>query len=392
MIGGLRIVKISIIAVPVMLLVLHIGSLHASEEQQKHVTHVDKHITHEEGPALQNGLNIAAGMTSVVQGTSGNDKNATPGEDVIDGNYSVDLEVSSAMGENGEAFFALEVGNGTGLTEELDTFWGFNADAGPESKVEIAEMWYEHRFRDGMIIFTAGEVDLTNYFDGNEVANDETTQFLSDGFINDLTAEFPSGPGARLTVSPDELIEISVGFQSDGWEDMDKNAFLIAEADIKPIFNELAGTYRLYAWANKGDHTDANDPTKTEESGSGFGISADQQIMNNVSIFGRYGMRNDDIAEYEFDKAWSAGVAMGGSMWGRESDVIGVAYGRAMSADHYKSTITNPADEGHFEAYYRVTINDQLAVSPDIQVVTNAKGDEDFENVIIGSVRGQFTF
>ncbi len=384
--------KISIIIAVLVLIIVQFRTAHASGEQHEHDQHVDKHITHAEGPAIANGLNIAAGMTMVGQGTSGNDGNVPPEEDVIDGNFSVDLEISSSMSENGEAFFALEVGNGTGLTEELDTFWGFNADAGPGSTVEIAEMWYEHQLKEGMVTFTAGELDLTNYFDGNEVANDETTQFLSDGFINDITVEFPAGPGTRLTFSPDEMIDISFGAQSDGWEDIDEKAFLIAEADIKPSFNELQGNYRLYVWTNRGNHTDANDAAKTEENGSGYGISADQQVMDNLSLFARFGKRNDDITEYEFDMAWSAGLALGGSMWGRDNDIFGIAYGKAMSADHYENTLTNPADEGHFETYYSTVVNEHIAVTPDIQVVTNAKGDDDFETVVIGSVRAQLTF
>ena len=38
--------------------------------------HVDKHITHAEGPALMDGLNIGAGITMVGQTTSGNEENS----------------------------------------------------------------------------------------------------------------------------------------------------------------------------------------------------------------------------------------------------------------------------------------------------------------------------
>ena len=327
----------------------------------------------------------------VGQGTSGNDENAT-GDDVIDGNISADLEISSQLGENGSAFIALEAGNGTGLAEELDTYWGFNADAGPDTTVDITEAWYEHQFAGGMYTFTIGELNLTNYFDGNEVANDETTQFLSDGFVNDLTAEIPGGPGVRLTISPIEMLDISIGAQSPDWEDLDKKTFLIAEADIKPNIGGRQGNYRLYVWTNRGDHTDASDAAKTSENGAGFGISADQQVLDFLTLFARYGTRSDDLTEYEFDTAWSGGAAISGSLWGRDDDVVGVAYGRAILATHYKNTLTNPEDEGHFEAYYSLALNEHVAITPDIQVITNAKGDGDFKTVTIGSIRGQVTF
>ena len=374
-----------------------------TEERQNWASHVDKHITHAEGPAFVDGINIAAGITMTGQGTSGNDENTTA-DDVIDGSISADLEISTKMGENGEAFIAFEAGNGTGLAEEFDfnadgksdLYWGFNADAGPDSAVEFTEAWYEHTFADGMVILTMGELNLTNYFDGNEVANDETTQFLADGFVNDPAVEFVGGPGVRVTVSPAEIIDISVGAQSDGWEDVDEKGFLIAQAYIKPKFGDLQGNYRLYVWTNRGDHTAAGDASKTEENGTGFGISADQQVLDFLTVFARLGFRDDDLTEYEFNTAWSGGAALSGTLWSRDNDVMGLAYGRAMLAYHQEDTLktagTKPGDEGHFEAYYNLVLNEHVTISPDLQVVTNAQGDDDFKTVVISSVRGQFTF
>jgi carbohydrate-selective porin OprB len=372
-------------------------------EHQDWATHVDKHITHAEGPAFVDGISIAAGVTMSAQGTSGNDENAAA-DDAFDGSISADLELSTKMGGNGEAFIALEAGSGTGLTDEFDLngdgesdlYWGFNADVGPDSTVDMTEAWYEHTFADGMVILTVGKLDITNYFDGNEVANDETTQFLTDGFVNDPTIEFIGGPGVRLTVSPSDIIHISIGAQSDGWEDLDEKSFLIAEADFKPKIGELQGHYRFHVWTNRGDHTDAGDASKTGEHGVGFGISADQQVMDFLSLFARLGMRDDDLTEYEFDTAWSGGTAISGSLWNRSNDILGLAYGRAITANHRKDTLRasgkNPGDEGHFEAYYNLVLNDHVTISPDLQVVTNAQGDKDFKTVVIGGVRGQFTF
>lgn len=374
-----------------------------SADKQDWATHVDKHITHAEGPAFVDGINIAAGITMTGQGTSGNDEN-TSADDVIDGSISADLEISAIMGDHGEAFIAFEAGNGTGLAGEFDfnadgeadLYWGFNADAGPESTVDITEAWYEHTFAEGMVMVTVGELDLSNYFDGNEIANDETTQFLADGFINDPAIEFVGGPGVRLTVSPAEIINLSIGAQSDGWESLDEKGFLIAEADIKPKLGDLQGNFRFYVWTNRDDHTDAGDASKTTENGLGFGISADQQVLDFLTLFARLGIRDDDLVEYEFDTAWSGGAALNGNLWNRDNDVLGLAYGQAMLADHQEDTLkaagTRPGDEGHFEAYYNLVVNEHVTISPDLQVITNAQGDDDFKTVVISGVRGQFTF
>jgi carbohydrate-selective porin OprB len=166
-------------------------------------------------PRFIDGVSIAAGITAVGQGTTGNEDNPA-GEDVIDGSISADLEISALLFEYGEAFMLIEAGAGEGLQDdEIVSFWGVNDDAGDSnSRLEVTEAWYEHRFLDTRLIFTVGKVNLTNYFDGNEVANDETTQFLATGFVNTIAIEFPdNSPGARLTLSPNELLDFSIAWQ-----------------------------------------------------------------------------------------------------------------------------------------------------------------------------------
>lgn len=374
------------------------GLQQAAEEQSQWAQHVDKHITHAEGPALVDGISIAAGITIVGQGTSGNDDNPAPGEDVIDGNISADLEISASLGEHGDAFVAFEAGEGTGLeADEIVSFWGVNADAGPGTTLELTEAWYEHRFADDMVTVTIGKLNLTNYFDGNEVANDETTQFLAPGFVNNIAIEFPANSAAaRLTVSPQELVDISVGVQSgdSDWEDITEDPFLIVGIDLKPKFGELQGNYRIYGWTNRTAHTELKDTSKTNESGSGFGISLDQQLTDSLTLFGRLGFQDKKI--YEFDIAWSGGMALAGSLWGRDNDVLGIAYGEARLSDDNEAILkaagTNTSNESHIEAYYSYVVNEHVVISPDIQLITDASGDDDFKTVTVGAVRGQITF
>lgn len=362
--------------------------------------HVDKHIIHAEEvkPTTIGNLTVGGGVTMVSQGTSGNDRNDPPADDVLKGNISADLEIAAKMGEHGEAFLSMEAGNGDGLEgNEIVSYWGVNADATGDATLDVIEAWYEHMFMNDMVTFTIGKLDPTNYFDGNEVANDETTQFLADGFVNDITIEFPeNGPGIRLTVSPVEIIDVSLGAQSDGWDDLDEKNFIIAEADLKPSFGDLQGNYRVFIWQDMGDHTDANDLTNTKEKGAGFGINIDQQVVDFLTVFARIGFRRDDIVEYEYDSAWSLGAAVKGGLWGRDDDIVGIAYGQAVLAGHYKDSLNDAGipsgNEGRFETYYSLVLNEHVAISPDIQTVTNARGIDDFKTVWIGGVRGQFTF
>ena len=240
--------------------------------------HVDKHISHEEGPAFMNGIDIAAGITLSGQGTSGNDKNSIA-EDSTDGIVSADLEISKTLGDNGLGFFSFDAGTGSGLDDdELTTYWGTNGDGEyTNDNFTLLEAWYEHVFFSGIATFTIGKVDMTNYFDGNNIANDSSTQFLSDGFVNSVGIEFyGNNPGMRMTISPHEIIDISFGAQSNGWDDLDERTFYIGEAVVKPKIGELEGNYRVHLWSNQSDHTEIADAAATEAHNTGFGISLDQ--------------------------------------------------------------------------------------------------------------------
>ena len=368
-----------------------------SKEREAWRTHVDKHITLMEGaaPRFIDGLSAAAGITMVGQGTIGNDDNTAPGEDVVDGSISANLEVSASLDKYGVAFMRAEAGAGEGLQDdEIISFWGVNDSPGDgESRFEITEAWYEHRFINDMLTFTIGKINLSNYVDGNMVANDETDQFLATGFVNSITIEFPDNTiGARLTVSPTELIDLSIGWQ-DGtgdFEDIFEDPFIIVEVGIKPSVAGHQGNYRLYGWINSSDHTEIKNPSRTDEGGAGAGISADQQVVDGLVLFARLGFQDDDVYEVAF--AWSGGVAVSGWLWGMDDDVAGIAYGQAYLSDGYKETLISPADEGHFEAYYKHTINEHITVTPDIQVISNALGDGDFNTVLAGGLRVQLIF
>lgn len=375
------------------------GNDGSARQQQGRAIHEDKHLVHAEESVARTigGLTIAGGVTVIAQGTSGNDRAADG--DVTDGSYSVDLEISAPVAQKGEFFLHVEGGEGSGVErDELATFWGVNGDAGDSNaRLEIADAWYEHQFLDDTLTLTVGKLDLTNYFDGNAVANDEKTQFLANGFVNNIAVEFPANSAAaRLTLSPTDLFDLSLAWQSgDGdWEDLGDNGFYMAEIAVKPMIGTLSGNYRFYGWTNQTDHARILDPTGSTKAGWGMGFSLDQQITEALTFFARSGYQDEEV--YNFDVAWSAGFALAGSLWGREQDEIGMAYGMALLSDDYetdrKANGIKPKNEDHVELYYRYVVNKYLAITPNLQVANNAEGDGDYGTVWLGAVRGQLTF
>jgi len=342
-------------------------------------------------------IDLAIGATGVIQGTPGiDDEFNTETDDRTDAAMSFDVELSVGVTENGQAFLLMESGSGDGLDGNFSSFSGFNGDADDDPNLRVTEFWYEHNWLENKIRIRAGKVDLTSNFDCNAIANSETDQFLSGGFVNNLAVDFPSdnGVGGMIWAIPSELIQVGIGV-ADGDADGDnvfEDMFTIAEIDIMPVIAGQQGNYRVYGWFNDSEHIRITGEGDTE-SNSGFGVSLDQGIINSLSIFGRYGMQDEDVAI--ISQYWSAGLQLSGSLWGRTDDTFGIAYGSIIMGDNwedfYESSLLNPGDEGHLEIFYGIAVNGNLNISPDIQWIKNASCREDNDDLWAFGVRAQLT-
>ena len=357
--------------------------------------------TEETVSGITDALSIGGGITGIVQGTIQNKNNYPPGErgeEVQDGSFSVDLEVSAPLNDTAEAFLLIEAGDGEGVTSEVTTFFGVNDDAlDDDASMSVSEAWYEHRSDDETGAFTMGKLDLTNYFDGNAVANDETTQFLSSGLVNNITIEFPDyGAGARLTMGGDTVyLTLGWGEADSDWEDVFDDGFGIAEIGCTPAFgdDDLEGAYRIIGWINGADHTEILDTgtnrAKTRKDNSGYAVSLDQQVTEDLTLFGRFGAQDEDVAEVAY--SWSTGFQIQ-----RDDNVFAAAYGQALLGKDYRDLLRangiKPDDEEFLEAYYSIAVNELLAISPDVQVIWNGGGDSDNHTVTVLGVRGQVSF
>ncbi len=362
---------------------------------------------------------IGADLTFVGQGSINNDDNNPDDGDTQDGAWSFDIEVSSQLWKHGTAYMLIEGGQGEGLDDEVNTLSGLNDDApGTDSAhAEVTEAWYEQEVPlngAGGFVFTLGKVDLTNYFDANEVANDETMQFLSSGFVNNLAVEWPddNGLGARVTWSPTELVDLSVGWaESDSdWEDIFDDGFGIFEVDLKPTLLGMPGNYRFYVWVNAADHADVDDlkdvargkkaSFDNDETNWGAGFSFDQQVSKWLTLFLRGGIMDGDVVREEgdvpIDGALSLGFQVGGGLWSRDDDVFGVAFGTVFTNDElegYYELPENVSDEYHLEAYYKLSFFEgKFELSPDLQVIWNPGGDDDADTVTVLGTRMQVNF
>lgn len=386
---------------------------------EERIAQFDKALHRQEGVpiSITEGLEISAGATLIAQGTSNVNSAASDVQKKAsrtDSSYSADITIGREFNESGgKAFLHLEAGTGAGLEDNLTLYGNVNRDSDNDNNVRLTELWYEQVFlNDRAAAITFGKLDPTVYFDNNEIANDETTQFLGRIFRNSPVIEFPdNSAGVRLAYLPKDKEWLELGYGifdgNSDWEKIGDNLFNIGQVNFKTNLFNLPGNYRLLGWHNNVYHTKWLDAGRTKEAAYGFGLSFDQKLSGIATAFLRYGWQNPRVynpnltatggLNYSLERSWSSGLQLEGKPWGRENDVLAFAVGQIFPSDDYKKAA--PArlaeTEGHFEAYYRAYVNDHLSVSPDFQYIWNPFGKDvadDTNGIFIGGIRAQIDF
>ena len=287
-------------------------------------------------------------------------------------NYSVDLAFESDLGDLGKAFIYLIDAEG----QTIDTNAGSgssNADYKEEyegGELRVAEAWYEVPLgaRSSMRV---GKLDATGIYDGNDIANDQTTQFLADVFVNNVAIGFPDyTSGVNFNYSMNDYTLFNVGvFESTSSDPFvpgtASNTFSIAELGLngQPV-RDLLGNLRLTVW-----HDDAVD-------NEGAAVNADQLLSDNLGVFIRYGNQKDT---QEFDRALSLG-----GQWSLNDDVTGIGYSIA-----YATGVAGRDNEHQYELYYSHAVNAHVHVTADIQHVTNPGFDKSQDDATVYGLRIQ---
>ncbi len=331
--------------------------------------------------------------------------------------YVADLEVSFKPHENGEFYMRLHAGEGTGADKDLaeNLFANLNtiADDNPDDNTfNLLEAYYTHRLFNGKLSLTVGKTEPLAFVDDNEFANDEAAQFVGKPFVNNpiIDGEDEYAPLIAVTFSPIENLEISALVQSNQstgiewkggewvtkeksvYDDIFDNPFYAVQLKYSAEFNGLPGNYRFYFWDDSADHIKIGQPADNQEKkpstddGWGVGISIDQMITENLGIFARASWTNDDV--YEIEQFYSAGISITGIFNSRPNDTLGFGVAAVIPNDK----LQNDDTEYHFEGYYKFQISENLAITPDIQFVTNPHGNSNNDNIFAGMVRAEFSF
>jgi porin len=356
----------------------------------------------------EHGLSLGFGLTQVYQASPAGGAVASDGADDLAGSYDLELglDTGALLGLAGGQVYALVEG---GWSEGLDprsvgSLFGINTDALGDHRGQLAEVWYEQALLDDRVRLRLGRLDLTTgfecrgfpaAFDGSAFANDETSQFLNGGLVNNPAIPFPDrGPGVALHLQPASWWYATAGLARVEVDDDRHEPFGILETGVAPVLTTTGcrrpGAYRVGVWYDP----QPKPLLAGHESGSDLGLylAFDQMVLPEVEaqglgLFGRIGLADGDA--YPIHGFWSLGAQWQGMIPGRDEDVLalGLAHGRLSRAAGFQAP-----HESVVEFHGRIQLSPWLSLTPSFQYVLNPGGANDAQAPLVGGLRIQVAF
>lgn len=396
------------------------------------------------------GIHVSASLATVAQKAWGLPEGLVNGPTQL--NYRGDVSVEmplQPLGDTEHKLFAhVRLGQGLGLNAAFSDL-GYHASApnavafrasgaNPDDSVALlGQAWYQATIplpfmgfkphsRETLTL-TFGKMDIFGFFDQNAVAGDEARQFLNSAFVHNplLDAGGETGVDANgfqpgfiasydnYTNKP-EAWRLALGIFGAGDRGANYqhslNAPLVmaqAEKQLR-LLDGLPGNYRVYAW----NRSRSSNFDGTSGRHHGLGVSIDQQVSDNLSLYGRYGKLLK--GEARFDQTLTLGTELSGSAWNRGADALGLSLGWLQSGKGYRSgvygtscpagydtlgtcqglltTFTPQGSERIVELYYRYRLSPQFELSPDLQYIAQGGGNPAAKAAKIFALRANIAY
>ena len=291
---------------------------------------------------------------------------------------SADLFFTARVAQH-TLFFADVVGL-SGPPPDLETggltlLNGFTARLVRQNELNLREAWLRTEVFSQKLGLTAGRLDLTNYFDHNAAANDETTQFLSDALVNNPTLGLAvNGAGFAAVFDPKGGFNFKVGVQQSKTEstNLSQSLFSLAELGYVTSMPRLGeGNYR--AWYRTDNSSNRHRV--------GYGASLDQKLAPQVTWFGRAGTAQADVRR---DYFYSGGLQFANGAGFYPGDVWGLGYAHYDTGAGPKERLT--------EGYYNFGISEKFRLSFHLTHVLEKSPGQETVGYLVPGIRLQASF
>ena len=355
------------------------------------------------------------------------------------------LFIGRRLWRGGSVVFNPEVSGGSGLSKSSGVAGALNGETfrvgSAEPVLYLARLYLQQRWALGpetsnqeddlnqlagpepthFVSVTAGKISIADYFDQNSYSHDPRTQFFNWSLMSAGGWDYPANTRgytvgavveyvtpafalrAATTLVPttangplldnrygkahSETIELTKAYKVAGHSGTVR---LLGYRTVAPM-----GSYDLARQvAGRGQAPDVTQVRTDGRTKTGFVVNAEQEISENMGLFGRYSYndgRNETWAFTEIDRSGSVGASSTGTRWHRAEDRLGAAVVvNGISPEHRAYLAAggqgfiigdgqlNYALETIGEVYYSIAVPKyHAAISPDYQLVVNPAYNRD---------------
>lgn len=340
------------------------------------------------GPMSPGDIKTFLSLTNYWQGSVGGIN--TRNSDRISGLYDFDIayllaakEHSEKLGDYAMLAISTQSSFGHGISDsKVGSFFNLNEGVKGNYAIIVDKLFVEFTGFERAFTVDIGKIDLIDYFDHSAVANEFKDQFFAYPLVQTDNLPFPcKGLGVRVQYDPSPLWYAEAGIgdakansREAGFSTTfgdDPEYFSIGEIGIRPGLFDMGGTYRFMIWHQSEDKSYLDGSGRTKRNDTGFAVSFDQQLTERITGFFRYGWADKKVDEEE--DFYSYGAQIFGLFESRPEDVFAVGYAHGLRSP-YGLASEDARQINLVETYYRIMINENVEISPDIQVVTHPGG------------------
>jgi high affinity Mn2+ porin len=285
------------------------------------------------------------------------------------------------------------------------------------------------------ITLIVGRFAVGDFFDGNAYAKDPRADFMNWAMWSSAAYDFPADlpgytRGAVVELNRKDWAVRAGYFQVPNAPNTDvlvfKTGGSVVEFEERHTIFDQPGKLRLGAFANSGNTGNyrealaivAADPTldinavmtgiQHTNLKYGFYANLEQQIAKDVGLFARASWndgQNQILSFTDIDRSLSGGISIKGGYWGRPNDTIGIGGAiNGLSAANRDFLAAgglglligdgqlNYRPERVLETYYAYSLNKNVTLTADYQLITNPAYNADRGPVSIfsGRLHGEF--
>lgn len=299
--------------------------------------------------------------------------------------------------------------------EKVGGLFKTNQDASIEEAIFVDKWHYRQFLFDKKLEFRIGRMEpVKDLFDTSKIIGHEDKYFMNRALVINPTIPLRKGLGLFVRWNFSEHAYLSAAALDANSRPRQTNfntAFhdkaefrFYAELGCKPAFKsakgDLPGHYRAGTWYDPLDKTqffDTLDGRRAERFKGddwGFYIGLDQMIWKEnedpndkqgLSVAARYGYADGEVNLIEH--FWAIAAQYEGLFAERDKDVIGLGIAQGVLSDAYREIHRQADRETVYELYYSYRATPWLTISPDLQFITNAGGDDDDNDVFVAGLR-----